>query len=236
MNLRHASLRLIHNTTDVNLRAKLARLIMASLHQRVAGGDRAEYLDQVWNMYETSYKTIGMHLSNKHDLLKYHVWDLQFNTEHKPVASTLFEETSHGLKVCLLGTDGSPMGKSMLAQGMKTTYNTNGVYGEVSGRIKDILISSGTPVVCTIFVEKILGKKVTPDPKDPVSYSRPLTGVGIVHKTMCGKPKGIPYTEADYPICPARVYEIEGGRFAAGPDDSWFNLGMHTACQIWENV
>ena len=164
------------------------------------GASRAEYLDAVWGMYEKTYRTIGMHISSPTGLLKYDRWDIGMS-EGVPVNFALFEKEPFGWKSGLSGSDGSPAGKSQAIQVLRTKFKIPGIYGEVSHKVKDIVLAAGAPIVCANLVGEVLGKHVQPL-EDGISYSRTLTGFGLVTKVMVGHPRGIPTTSGSNPSCP----------------------------------
>ena len=98
-----------HYDSKVITRFKVAN----AKHQTLKGGERQGVLDAVWEMYRESYKAIGMHLSSPTSLLDYDIWVLMYDGG-TPVAFHLFKKTLFGLKTGLLGTDGSPTGKSAM--------------------------------------------------------------------------------------------------------------------------
>ena len=202
MSLRKQVIRLAHS--QPHLRPHLLQILTASSCQTLTGGSREEFLDEVWAMYENSYKSIGMHVQNPRRLLSYAVWELCFGEGGKPSSFAMFEATPYGLKATLSGHDGSSTGKAQAVQGLRTKYKESGVYGEVSHKVKDIALAAGAPVVCNAFVPQILGKPVDPQ-DDGISYARNLAGVGRVVKVLVGNPKGVPTTSATRPLCPQEV-------------------------------
>jgi len=166
------------------------------------GMSREIYIDAVWDMYESVYRTIGMSIKTPQGLLEYPVWDLIL-AGGQPVTFIFYKVKPYGLKVGLLGHDGSSTGKAHAVKGLRTKFRQNGIYGEVSHKVKAIVLASGAPVVCAVYASQVLGKPIAVDDDDPLSYSRTLKGVGAVTKTLVGLPKGIPTTKANNPSCPA---------------------------------
>ena len=224
MSLRHAVIRLAH--ANPSLRPHLLPIITASTWQTLKGPGREAVHDAVWSMYQNTYRTIGMHLTNAHQMLKYDVWDVSFDEAGVPVAFCLYETTPYGRKSILSGHDGSPNGKAQALANMRQKFRQNGVYGEVSHKVKDIAFAAGAPVVCAAYAGPILGKQVEPQ-DDGISYSRNLPGVGNVTKVMVGSPKGVPTTNAANPSCPM-------GRVATSvttsADQDEHDLLAHFAC------
>ena len=173
-----------------------ARWKHASASVTVTGGSRAQYLDEVWEMYKSSYATIGMHLSGKSDLMEYDRWDISLK-EGKPIAFSLYKSTAFGFKTGLLGQDGSAEGKSAAKAALRTGFTKSGFYGEVSHAVERI--STGAPVVCAVYVPKVLHKTVE-GAGDGVHNQRKQESVGMVTKKMVGRPSGIPSGSED--ACP----------------------------------
>lgn len=190
----------------------------------LSGGKRSEYIDAVWEMYRASYAAIGMHLKSESDLLDYDQWEVYLESG-KPVAFCVFKATPFGLKVGLLGTDGSPAGKSAVKSKVKARAAQDGVYCEVSHAVERLL--AGLHVVCAIHVPKVLNKVVVPTP-DGVKYERKLEGVGMVTKKMVGAPKGVPHGAEN--SCP--IPENPGKPL--GPSDVKLSAEKLAAEHRWE--
>lgn len=165
------------------------RTVCAS-KKELLGGDRVPYLDTVFDMMERTYRSIGIPVSNPNTMLqKYPVWWLYFHNE-VPVAFAVFKSTPYGLKAGLSGHDGSSEGKAAAVRTIRTKFKMEGVYGEVSHKVKDIALAAGAPKVPVEFVPEILGKPVEPS-GDGFSYTRNISGVGRVEKILIGKPRGV---------------------------------------------
>jgi hypothetical protein len=188
------------------------RAILAGLagKQTLTGSARDPWWAKVWAMYEHTYRSIGMHLSEPQDLAEYDLWEVVFDGG-VPVAFALYKSTPFGLKSALSGHDGSGAGKSAAVQDLKTKYLRSGVYGEASHKVLDIALSAGAPVVCAAFAPKVLRKDVEVNPENPLEYSRNISGVGRVMKSLIGSPKGIPTTDPRAPSCPV---DLAGARLA----------------------
>lgn len=195
----------------------------------VRGPDRNLHLEALWELYRTTYATIGMHLTGPHELMDYDLWDLCVDGEDKIRQFTLFKKTSLGLKSGLSGHDGSPEGKRWAVQQLKKRFAEPGVYGEVSHKIKEIVLSLNVPAVCASFVSQVLKKTVKVE--GPLEYSRALGDLGNVTKILVGRPRGIPTTLSGSPSCP-----LEGARVAAAEDeeDAWdrTDLDAHVSCLL----
>lgn len=185
---------------------------------------RGNYIDAVWDMYEATYKGIGLHLPNAQALLKYDYWEVHVGSHGLPDAFQLGERTPFGLKMTLGGSDGTGPGKTAFKGQMRTLATAPGRYAEVSHVIESLAVLMGAPTVCVDYVEEILKKPVTPDP-DGVHYTRNLGGLGAVKKRMVGQPKGIPTTDSKAPACGTNV------RARVASKDN-FEMAEHVACQI----
>jgi len=218
--------------SSLNLRVA-SRWVLTNTQQLfVHGGDRKNYLDQVWEMYRASYAKIGMHLGGPSDLLKYTTWQL-FMAGETPVAFHAGTDTPRGLKMGVLGSDGSSEGKSTLKAWLRTDYHKSGNYGEVSHAVEKL--TEGSPVVCVGHVEEVLKKKIDPS-TDGVHYKRSLHGVGVVEKKMIGIPLGIP--SGDPHLCP--IPQAEGQPqlpklLEKNSQDTRHELAEHAASLLFED-
>ena len=198
------------------------------------GPERMSYLRQVWDMYTTTYKKIGITVKAPKVLIeKYKVWYIHFD-DGVPVAFNLFKPTSFGMKTGLSGNDGSSLGRGVSKSWIKNRWKTvNGFYGEVSGAVEYISIKSGAPVVCNAYVETVLGKTPKGLEDDNVHYVRSFGGHNHT-KIMIGNPRGvksIPYKDA-LVSCPIPT---EGVRVARHERTSSFEDRLSHDCSIYEN-
>jgi hypothetical protein len=176
-----------HPDLRVHLRPVIASYKIASVDKRVLqGGERLEVMSEIFALVELTYASIGVPVSTASDLLKYDVWWVYFHEGH-PVAFCLLKTTSFGMKVGLMGSDGQE-GKPIILDLLRSIFHTSGFYGEVSHKVKDIVLKAGAPKIPVTFVEAILGKEIRPI--DDFEYIRYLTGVGDVEKVMVGRPVG----------------------------------------------
>lgn len=204
---------------------KVASLYLArSSCIRVKGGKRSEYLDAVWEMYAKTYASIGLHIPNRQGLLKYQEWEICLNGD-SPVQFTLFKTTPYGLKSGLSGHDGSSEGKSKAVAELRSKFKKSGYYGEVSHKVKDIVVASGAPAVCPSYVKEVLRQPITPV-GDGLEYERALGDLGPKTKMMVGRPRGVPTTDPRRPECPA----ANATRLALGDDCDFCDEDAHFAC------
>jgi hypothetical protein len=185
-------------------------------------------MDQVWTMYEATYRQIGLSKANPAEMVSdYDIWQV-FMNDGAPIAFSLSKRTPFGVKTGLLGSDGTPEGKSAVKDYLRSNFKTSGNYGEVSHGVEKIVLSANPPVVCAVYADDVLKKPVSPEP-DGLRYTRSLSGVGNVTKILVGKPKGVPTTSLSNPSCPTGTPpEV---RLATEGDDVC-DLDAHLACQV----
>lgn len=199
----------------------------------VRGGERKDFLDDVWAMYKTSYAKIGLHVSSASGLIEYDSWELFVNDEGKTIAFNLYKSTPFGLKTGLVGSDGSSEAKGLIKSHIKSRFNRTGVYGEVSHAVERL--AEGSPVVCAVNVPTVLNKTVVPM-DDGVHYQRSLQGIGMVTKKMVGSPRGVPSGSEN--MCPIPENPGQpltpGGRTA---EQARFSVELeaaeHVCCQLF---
>lgn len=181
-------------------------------------------------MYTATYRVLGLIVQSPGELLhEFPVWDLFVDGKGQARAFNLSKSTPFGQKSGLSGQDGTPEGKSALLSSLRAKFHQPGFYGEVSHKVLDIAIAAGAPVVCGVYVEKILGKKVEVL-EDGIHYKRSLAGVGPVTKVLIGHPKGIPTTSLHNPVCPTGM-PIYASQEAVLLDDVG-DLAQHFSCLL----
>lgn len=213
------------------LRAHLMPLLKEASSSWVAvrGGERKMYSDAVWDMYEQTYRKLGLHIPNAQALLKYDVWNLYIE-EGQPLAFSLNTSTPYGQKAGVSGTDQSATSKSAMASFMRDRSQKEGFFGEASHKSLAISLAAGAPVVCGSLVPSIIGKPVEVLP-DGVSYKRALPGVGNVTKVLVGRPRGIPTTSYTNPQCPV-TEPVNHYASTLEPELDWMAAQSHVACLI----
>lgn len=205
----------VNDTVARRVASMYLRHLTAS-KEELTGGSRVPYLDIVFEMMERTYKSVGIPVSNPNTMLqKYPVWWL-YMSGGQPVAFAVFKSTPYGLKGGLSGHDGSSEGRSAAVKAIRTKFKMDGVYGEVSHKVKDIALAAGAPRVPVEHVPEILGKPVEPT-GDGYSYTRNISGVGRVEKVMIGKPRG-----------------IKTGSDITSESDDMIDFHAHVACVAFE--
>ena len=152
------------------------------------GSQRDSLVDDVWSMYQTSYAKIGLHLRGSTDMYEYDPWLLFFDNA-KPVAFVLFKRTEYGLKLGVIGSDGSPAGKTHVVAWLGSAFEHPGMYGEVSHAVERL--TGHAPRVCATDAERVLRKTIDPS-ADGIHYKRAILVVGTVEKVMVGRPLHVP--------------------------------------------
>ena len=190
-----------------------------------------ETLDRVWDMYKNSYAKIGLKVSSIGEMVsEYDAWRLAYDGE-VPVAFSVGTKTSFGVKSGLSGSDGTPAGKDSIKSLLSTIYKQPGFYSEVSHAVEHIAAKAGAPAVCAVYVPNIIKKQIEPA-DDGIHYSRILGGVGNVTKILVGRPRGIPTTDYDHPVCPIGDPSLRTSG-EVEPDDS-ADYAAHIACLLFQ--
>lgn len=168
------------------------------------GRDRLKYLDEVWPMLVQTYLEGTGKVPHKEpdELVKdYPLWELYFHDDGRVAAFVLSKETPYGLKHAASGSDGSLDGKDTMKDILRRNFHAPGVYGETSHKVEHVAAKGDPPVVCSVEVARVLGKKIRPS-EDGIHYVRHITDVGDVEKVMMGRPLGIETTRYSQPSCP----------------------------------
>ena len=100
-----------------------------------------DVLDELWNMYEHTYKAIGLIVSNINQMVSKYKISLLIDVDKDPLpdAFTIYKPTKFGVKMVLSGTDGSKEGKSALVKHKLQSLKKRGWYIEASHRMAEIL-------------------------------------------------------------------------------------------------
>jgi hypothetical protein len=147
---------------------------------------------EILNLINTAYNPIGGHpdFKNTSDISGDNLFTvIDIDDDQDPDAVTVSKKRTGGEKLVAIGHDGTKDAKRVVIQKKTKTLKTRGHYIEVSGRIKDILVSNGVPIVDDEeTVRKILqGKDIKWNGNG--TYDRHIDGLGTVTKTMMGKPR-----------------------------------------------
>lgn len=155
--------------------------------------EKAEYANDIFDLINTAYAPIGGNINYKSaaDVLgaegdaDYEV--INIDADPEPDAVSAYKKTPSGNKLTALGHDGSSQAKSKTINHYADLLRQKGYYLEVSGKIKDILLSKGAPVVSDPeLIKKVLkGKSI--ELNDDGTYQRFIGGQKHT-KILLGKP------------------------------------------------
>jgi hypothetical protein len=152
-----------------------------------------EYSGDIFDLINTAYASIGGNLnySSANDVTgtqgdsDYEVIDIDDDPEIDAVIVS--KKKGAGNKITAMGHDNSSIAKSKSINKQADMLKTPGNYVEVSGKIKDILLAKGVPVVIDKdTIEKVMGKKAI-DIQDDGSYTRFINNKETI-KILLGKP------------------------------------------------
>lgn len=155
--------------------------------------EKEEFANDIFGLISNAYKDIGGHANydspadvtgDERDA-DYMVIDLDDDPEFDAVKVS--KEKAAGTKSAGMGHDGSGPAKSAAVGITSIMLKKPGYYIEVSGKLKDILVSKGVPVITDEeTIRKVLkGKEITMN--DDGTYNRNLGGE-MHTKTMMGNP------------------------------------------------
>lgn len=157
-----------------------------------------ELLDPVYSLYRDSYaqyaKSGGNTLiSSAFGLLKYNRWIILYDDNdpsREAIGFSIFKTSDYGIKAGLTGSNGGKPAKRKLISFKISSLNQVRIYGEISGRLEEIIIDH-VPTVPFSEAEKILNRLGKSDVKkdDGDHYLRRIGSLGIVKKIMVGLPK-----------------------------------------------
>jgi len=155
--------------------------------------EKGEYADDIFNLINTAYAPIGGNVNYKRaaDVLgaeadaDYEVINIDDDPEIDAVSA--YKKQPAGNKLAAIGHDGSPIAKTKIINHYADLLKKSGYYLEVSGKLKDILLAKGAPVVTDPeVIKKVLkGKEVKMN--DDGTYERYLAGE-MRTKTLLGNP------------------------------------------------
>jgi len=159
----------------------------------LAADEKAEYAKDIFDLINTAYAPIGGNLNYKSaaDVLgaeadaDYEV--INIDDDPEPDALISYKEKEAGKKLTAMGHDGEPISKSKSLNRMASLLKEPGYYLEVSGKLQDILLAKGAPVVKDQeLIQKVLkGKKL--EFNEDGTYQRFIGGEKHT-KTLLGKP------------------------------------------------
>jgi hypothetical protein len=152
-----------------------------------------EFSGDIFDLINTAYTSIGGNLNynNASDVTgaqgdaDYEVIDIDDDPEIDAVVVS--KKKTAGNKIAAMGHDNSSIAKSKIINKQADLLKTPGNFIEVSGKIKDILLAKGVPVITDkATIEKVMKGKAL-DIQDDGSYTRYIGGKETM-KILLGKP------------------------------------------------
>jgi len=162
---------------------------------KLTQSEKQQYKDEIFDLIQNAYAYIGGHTNYKsaNDVTgaegdaEYEVIDLDRDDEIDAVS--ISKKHPAGIKFAATGHDGSKPAKSAVINHKADLLKKSGYYVEVSGKIKDILISKGAPIVTDPeVIQKVLVGKEIKNINSDGSYVRTIAGHDH-EKIMLGHPK-----------------------------------------------
>lgn len=155
--------------------------------------EKEEYAGDIFNLINTAYAPIGGNINYKSaaDVLgaeadaDYEV--INIDDDPEPDALSAYKKTPSGKKLTAIGHDGSQPAKSTIINHEANLLKQKGYYLEVSGKLKDILLAKGAPVVTDPELIKKVLKGKTIELNDDGTYQRFIGGEKHT-KTLLGNP------------------------------------------------
>lgn len=144
--------------------------------------------NEIWDMYQKTYRDIGTHLTRPELFDKYDGWVMVDHDEDPyPDVARSFTETPHGKKFGISSNDGSPESKRIQKETVGKYLNTPGYYSELSYTMEFVAQNRNVPYIDNQeIVEEVLGKPVIWEGDG--YYTRNLSGLGKVTKRLYGHP------------------------------------------------
>ena len=144
--------------------------------------EQGEYAGDIFDLINTAYASIGGHSNydSPDDIVdgegdaNYEVINLDDDPDIEAVSVS--KKKSAGNKFVATGHDGSKIAKSAVVNHKADELKKSGHFIEVSGRIKDILLGKGVPMVTDeeIIKKAMKGKEI--EMNDDGSYQRKIAG------------------------------------------------------------
>jgi len=159
----------------------------------VSSSELDDYAPDILNLIKNAYKSIGGHpkFNSSGDVTSNQLYTvIDLDDEPDIDAVSVAKKKPAGLKFVATGHDGTKLAKRAVINNKSDELKKSGHYIEVSGRIKDILLAKGVPVVTDHdVISKVLKGKDIEFVGDDGSYKRKIGGT--VHtKILLGKPNG----------------------------------------------
>ena len=156
-------------------------------------GEKSKFSDEIFDLINKAYEPIGGNPNYKSPSdvdgsqkdANYLVIDFDDDPEFDVVI--VDKSKLSGKKAAALGHDGSPAARSMAVNFTALMLKNKGHYIEVSGKLKDIMVAKGVPIVTDEETIKTALKGKDIEMNDDGTYQRYLGGKKHT-KTMMGNP------------------------------------------------
>ena len=176
---------------------------------------KPKWMQEAVGLIGTAYAPIGGHANLKSakdirsdDADVYRFEDI--DADYEPDVLQVSKTTPYGLKTIAMGHDGTKDAKRRSIAGKIEDFKEYGNYGEVSGRLAEIVLSAGVPVIGDPrVVEKVLNKKIKwvgSDPAFPSVYGwyERMLGGHMHRKILVGLPNVV--KNPSFANAPVRPY------------------------------
>lgn len=155
--------------------------------------EKKEFSEEIFNLISTAYSPIGgnpnytspSNVAGSEGDADYMVIDLDNDPEFDAVKVT--KKKGQNIKSVASGHDGSKPAKSAIVNITAIMLKQPGNYIEVSGKLKDILLAKGVPLVTDKETIERVMKGKTIEMNDDGTYSRYINGKKYT-KTLMGNP------------------------------------------------
>ena len=155
--------------------------------------EKSEFSEEIFDLINNAYAPIGGNpnyqspsdVDGSEGDANYLVIDFDDDPEFDVVI--VDKRKSSGVKAAALGHDGSPAARSMAVNFTALMLKNKGHYIEVSGKLKDIMVGKGVPIVTDEETIRTALKGKDIEMNDDGTYQRSLGGK-IHTKTMMGNP------------------------------------------------
>ena len=139
--------------------------------------EKEKYVDIVWDILQKSYAPLGGYKSvaSKDELINdSFLWKL-IKKDNKIITVAIYKD-KFGRKGMGKGSDGSVEGKRGLIKIIEEDIKLNRSWGEVSGKLAEIMIEKGAIPVPNTMAAKITGKNIISLNPDGYHYTRMIGG------------------------------------------------------------
>jgi len=137
----------------------------------------APYIDDIWDILQKSYASIGGFLtaSSKEDLMNKTGLAKLVRKNGKIVAVKIYKD-DRGRKSIGAGSDGSTEGKKWLIKMFQEDINLGRAWGEFSGKAEYLMLKHGGEPMPNVLAAQILGKPILSLNSDGFHYTREIQG------------------------------------------------------------